>query len=728
MTPRGSVAGRAASSACLHCGLPAKGEYCCSGCYLARRLTGGAPAGDADDAAPSSRLLARVVLSAFLATGVMVFSLALYAPWLEWGEAGEWDGEAAQAIQGLARLAALALSAPVLLLIGAPLAEAVVQLRRWLSADALVLAGTLAAWGVSVWNTFVGTGHVYYETATLVLVLVGLGRWMDVRARERARRAAEARVPERVRAAARVEHGTETLVPPEELVVGDRVRVRPGETMPVDGVVLEGRSFADAADLTGESEPRSLAPGDPVLAGVRLVDGSLLVRATAAAGARVRDEIERCLNEALRSRPASVRLADRLAGFLLPVALTVAAGSAAWRWSDVGPEKALLDALCVVLIACPCALGIATPLAFWVALEEAWKRGVLVRGGEVLERLARARRAFLDKTGTLTHAELTLVSIETRAGLSKREALRVCTALEAGSEHPIGAAVREAWREQGAGPLPKVSAFRTLPGLGVEARIDERVARPEHAEPGTLWQLVRAPQAAPDASASAGGADAHTRTQLVRGDEPVAQLAFLARARPEARAVVRALERLGLAPTVLTGDGPGPAGALARELDVTVHAELLPADKVRAVRSEPRSLFVGDGLNDAAALAAADVGVSVARGSARALDAAAVNLLTPGLEELPGLVELARRAVRTARINLAWAVTYNALGIALAATGRLTPIFAAAAMVLSSAAVVLHSSRLARDASRPARAPGAPAEATDAPTAALSPRPRPSLG
>jgi len=677
------------------------------------------------------------VLSAFLATGVMVFSLSLYAPWLEWGPEKEWDSEAAQALQGLARLAALALSAPVLLLIGKPLAEAVFSLKRWLSADSLVLAGTFSAWTVSVWNTFRGEGHVYFETATIVLVLVGLGRWMDVRARERARRAAEHRIPERVREALRLDDDGEHLVPPTELAIGDRVRVRPGETAPIDGLILEGRSFVDTADLTGEDEPRSLGPGGRVLAGSRLVDGTLVLRATAVDGGRVRDEIEQCLAEALQSRPTSVRLADRLAGWLLPLALGISALSAALRWNVVGPEKALLDALCVVLIACPCALGIATPLAFWVALEETWKRGVLVRGGEVLERIASVTRVFLDKTGTLTHAALELRSVEPRAGWTAEDALRIAAALETGSEHPIGVALRTAWRDRSTVPAPRASDFRALPGVGVEARIT--------LEDGTaLWRLVRSTAPAPgdaspsDASpgdASPGdasrGRDGVTRVSLLREEETVAELALVAHARPEARAVLLALDRLGLAPTILTGDAQGPADALCRALDLSadggghalrIHAGLLPTDKVRHVREHPGALFVGDGLNDAAALAAADVGVSVESGSARALDAADVNLLRPGLDQLPFLIGLARRTVRTAHINLTWAVAYNAVGIGFAATGRLTPIFAAAAMVLSSAAVVLHSSRLARSTDAGEKQAPQPA------TTPLSPRPDPTLG
>lgn len=691
---------------CRHCGLPLRGEdaeggYCCTGCAVAHHLSGRSDEGRADP------LLARIVLSAFLSMGVMCFSQALY------GEAfggGSSDAEAARALEGLARLAALAFSTPVLLLLGLPLADAVWRTRRWLSADALVLAGALAAYGSSAWNTLFSAGAVHYETATVVLALFATGRWLDVRARERASRELVALIPECVRPVVRVGPRGEEEVDPASIARGDLVRLRPGDTVPVDGTVVEGRSFVDASALRGEEEPASVAAGERVLAGTSLVDGSLVVRAEAVGSERVRDAIERLLAGALASRPASIRVADRAAGALVPIVLALAAGTAAWRWDAVGPEQALLDALSVVLISCPCALGLATPLAFWTALGAAWKRGTLVRGGEALERLARVRRVFLDKTGTLTSGELELVAVETHGALDRGEALALAAALEQGSEHPIGRSLRRAARAAGLDAAP-VDGFERLPGVGVRGLVA-----------GEAWTLRRARAGDP------GHSPAASETRVVLAREPradaregtsVATFALRAELRPGAVEAVAALARL--APRVLTGDGEGPARAIAAQLGVPVEHSLLPHEKLARVEAAGRAgtLFVGDGLNDVAALAAADVGVAVAGASPRSLEVADAHLLAPDLRALPELLVLARAATRTARANLAWAFAYNLVGLSLAVSGRLTPVFAASAMVVSSVAVLLNTARVGRGLrALPVRRAGGAAEPAFAPAGA----------
>ncbi len=668
---------------CEHCGLPlarSGRRFCCSGCYVASHLLARGGEADAEgDGAPrrsSDRLLARLVLSAFLAMGVMVFSLSLY------GLEGRVSEDGAVALQGLTRLGALALSLPVLFLLGVPLVDAVVAMRRFLSADVLILAGTAAAWCVSLWNTFTDGPTVYYETATMVLVLVTLGRWLEVRARERARDRLTVLAADRSPDATRVERGAESSVAADELRVGDHVRVRPGEEVPVDGIVLEGRSFLDASSLTGEQTPTAVAVGDRALAGTRVLDGSLLLRAESVHGGRVRDEIERLLSEALAARPGLVRTADRAAAVFLPAVLVLALGAGAWRGARLGAEEGLLTGLSVLLIACPCALGLATPLAFWVALGEAWRRGVLVRGGDVLERLARTRHVFFDKAGTLTTGGMQLVAVGVEPGGDRSEALRLAAAPEQGSEHPIGRAVREAWRRATPeGRLPVVDDFRARPGIGVEGSVEGRAVRLRRAE---------------DEDARAA-----TETHVVLEDSAgkVATLRLAGELRTEAPAVLRELARRRLSCAVLTGDSEGPARALADELGVSVTPRLLPADKARRIAAAgPRgTLFVGDGLNDAVALAAADVGATVRGASPSSLESASVNLLRDGLGELPGLVDLARSAVWTARTNLLWAFGYNAIGLWWAATGRLSPVFAASAMVVSSLLVVLNSARLAGD-------------------------------
>ncbi|MFT7487424.1 MAG: heavy metal translocating P-type ATPase [Candidatus Paceibacteria bacterium] len=662
---------------CAYCDLPTKplkqGDrnrtsqaFCCSGCCLAFHLSASGVANSAD------KMLSRVLLSAMLSMAVMMLSLSMYGALF--GDESDFDGETAAAFQGLLRLAAMFVSAPVLVLLGLPLAETVLRMKRWLSADALIVMGTGAAWIVSSWNTLFTEGEVYFDTATMVLVLVSLGRWLDLRAKERAREALQVLLPDREGAVCILNDGQEGQRRAEDLRVGDLLRLRPGDVVPVDGRVIQGSSFVDASSLTGESEPRSVVVGDPVLAGSSLVDGQLDVMSTAVGAERVCEEVERLLLEALRAPAPSVQVADRVAGALIPMVFVLAAGTALWHWPRSGPEAALLAALSVVLIACPCSLGIATPLAFWNALGEAWKHGVLVRGGAVLEQLAGARRMWLDKTGTLTDGEFELTDIQTCAELNAEQALEYAANLELYSEHPIGRSLRRAHRVMApfppCAPIP-ISEFRVLPGVGVQARME-----------GALWSLRKA--------GLEGG------IHLLREGVLQAEFSLQAQQRPEAAAVIAELRAMGLDLFILTGDGTGPAQRIADELGLEVKANLMPADKVAWIKRESPedSIFVGDGLNDAAALASAAVGITVAGSAARSMDAAPVNLLRPGLGSLPGLLRLARRARSVARWNLAWAFGYNAVGLVLAVGGHLPPVLAAAAMVASSVTVVLHSSRL----------------------------------
>ncbi len=670
--------------ACTHCGLPlsirskkksADGAFCCTGCYIAWHLTGKELEGKSD------RLLARIVLSAFLSMGVMVCSLALYGKFIESGGGAELDSDAAEAMQGVLRLGSLALATPIVFLLGVPHVQAILSLRKFLSADALVLAGTLSAWAVSLWNTLFSSGDVYFETASLVLVLYTLGKWMDARARDRAH-ARIASMTEDEEPALRIVGDREERVAIDELKADDTIRVGPGEPIPVDGVVIAGIAEIDASRLTGEELSQSVGILDRVLAGSRVRDGELTVRARAVLGARVRDEMDRLLESALLRRAPLMRIADRAAGILLPIVLLVALLTAVYHWPDSGPERALMYALSVVLISCPCALGIATPLAVWTALGEAWKRGILVRSGDVFERLARNRRVLFDKTGTLTTGAMILTEIRFFGETSEAESLALAAALEAETEHPIGRAILSAWRERAFEPsidqLQTVDDLQVLPGVGITGRVD--------------GQPIRLCRASLDAKRS----ESTTTVVLERDSNAIAEFDFRAEPRASAREALSRLTLRGLSPEILTGDAAGPAEALARELKVPVQAELLPAQKVAAIREAgPEGvLFVGDGINDAAALATADVGASVSGASTASLEAAEVHLLRSDLSAIPDLLDLSRRTVSTARWNLFWAFAYNAIGLYFAATGRLTPVFAASAMVVSSGFVVLNSLRL----------------------------------
>jgi heavy metal translocating P-type ATPase len=681
---------------CAHCGTPLVGAraradgrahadrraqdlYCCAGCRVASALSGSALEGGAD------RPLGRLMLAGALAMGVMVFSLSLYGERL-WGVAS--DGLAAEqesAVRGLLRAAALLLSLPVVLLVGVPIADAVVRSRRWLSADGLILVGVTAALALSVWNTLRGSGDVYFDTATAVLVLVAAGRWLEARARTRARERLSALLPHSEPLALRLDASgfDEVEVDAALLQPGDLVRVRPGAVVPVDGLVVEGCAFVDTAVLTGEQQPSAARPGVRVLAGSIALDGALLVRAESTGVARLRARFARLLDEGLRGRSRLVRLADRVATWLLPVVVALGGGTFAWRAPQVGAEQGLMDALSVVLIACPCALGLATPLVMTFALSEAWRRGVLVRGAEPLERIARARRIAFDKTGTLTSGAFVLERVQVLDGGTPAHALSLAAALERSSEHPVARALVRAAAGGPADRVPhapplEVVDFEVLPGRGVRGSIH-----------GSDYELVTDPE-------SVG---ASTTVVLRRADVSLARFELRGELRPEARAVVRELQALGLAARVLTGDALGPAQELAAATGLSVEHALTPEQKLMRVRelsAESDLIYVGDGLNDSGALAAAGVGISMSQGVARSLEAAHVHLVRPGLAELPDLVRLARRALSAARLNLAWAFVYNGCGLWFAATGRLSPVFAASAMVSSSLFVAWNASRVGR--------------------------------
>ena len=640
-------------------------------------------AGDDDDegGGAAGRLLARLVFAAFLSMGVMVFSLSLYGEgWARSMGAGE--GEGIEALRGLGMLGAGLLSVPIFLLLGVPLLEAVVRMRRWLSSEALILLGVLASLTISFWNMARGEGHVYFETASFVLVLVTLGRWLEASAKEKASAQLRALLPTRVDPVARLVGDGEESIDPGEVRPGDRIRARPGEVVPVDGVVIEGRALVDASPLTGEAEPRPVGPGDEVVAGSIPTDGSLVLEVTAVGRDRILARVDELLAESLRGRGRLARVADRFAAVLLPFVLAACAGTVAWHWSAEGPERALLAGLSVVLIACPCALGIATPLALWLAMGEAWRRGALVRGAEVLEDLARAKHIWLDKTGTLTEGELDVIAVELLAAgreLGEAGVIALAATLEEGSEHPVGRAIRRHSRKSRGACAPghRIEEFRVLAGRGVEGRVDGRDVR-----------LTRF-----DGEAGNAAGSGPTRVLLEVDGTPHAIFSLRSRPRPEAERVLAELRSLGFEPRVLTGDGPGPAALLAAELGVEVRASCSPEDK-RDVVSAPGTIFVGDGWNDSPALAAASVGISVEGGVGRSLERASVNLLRPGLDALPELIRLARRASGIARWNLAWASAYNAIGLALAIQGKLTPVVAAAIMVVSSTVVVLQARRV----------------------------------
>jgi Cu+-exporting ATPase len=539
--------------------------------------------------------------------------------------------------------------------------------------------------------------HLYFEAGAVILALILLGKHLEEGAKGRASEAIRKLLALRPKTARLVQDGEEKEIPAEALIPGDLVRVLPGERIPADGVVVEGKSHVDESMLTGEPIPKAKGPGDQVVGGTVNGEGALLVRVSRAGEATVLAQMARMVEEAQGHKPKAQELADRIAAVFVPVALGIALFTfLLWLFLGPGLAHAFVAALSVLLIACPCALGLATPTAIAVATGRAAQMGLIFRKGTALEALARADTVALDKTGTLTLGRPTLVQV-LPLGLSREEALRLAAALERNSEHPIARAVLEAAKDL---PLPQAQEVHSLPGEGVEGRVEGR--RLHLGGPALMARLgVPLPK-----EAQALPEEGYTPLYLAEEGRLLAAFAVSDPPRPEAQEAVAALKALGLRPILLTGDHEAPAQRVAEALGIPeVQAGLRPEGKVEALRrlqeSGRKVLFVGDGINDAAALAQADVGLAMGSGTDIALEAGDVVLLKPDLRGVPEAILLARKTLRTIYLNFFWAYAYNALLIPVAAgalypfTGLLlNPMLAALAMSLSSLFVVGNSLRL----------------------------------
>ncbi|MGA4839063.1 heavy metal translocating P-type ATPase [Streptomyces sp. G45] len=541
-----------------------------------------------------------------------------------------------------------------------------------------------------------GTAHVYLEAAVGVPLSVLAGRFLEARARGATgaalRSLAELAAKD---VAVRGADGAERRVPVAELRVGQEFTVRPGERVATDGVVVSGGSALDLSLVTGESEPVDAGPGDAVVGGAVNAGGLLVVRATAVGADTQLARITRMVTDAQAGKARAQRLADAAAGVFVPVVLTLAVTVLGfWLGAGADPEAAVTAAVATLVVACPCALGLATPTALLAATGRGAQLGVLVSGPRALETLRHVDTVVLDKTGTLTTGRMTVTDVTAaEGGLGAETVVRLAGAVERGSEHPLGRALT-AYAEQAApdgSPLPDVTGFRATPGHGVRGTVaghDVEVCVPGDALTGALAKAVEAAEAA-----------ARTAV-LVRVDGvDQAVVAVGDVLRPGSFRAVDRLRRLGVEPVLATGDRPATAHAVAAELGITeVHARCTPegkADLVRRLRQEGRRVAVlGDGVNDAAALARADLGIAMGCGTDAAIGAADVTLVGSDVGAAAVAVRLARRTLATIRANLVWAFGYNALAVPLAAVGRLGPMTAAVAMSASSLLVVANSLRL----------------------------------
>jgi P-type Cu+ transporter len=574
--------------------------------------------------------------------------------------------------------------------------------------DTLVSLGTLAAWGWSVSALLAarpgdpapgepGGAHLYFEVAAIIVVLILFGRWLEQRARSRSGQALR-RLAELGSGTAMVlRDGAEVPVPVEQVAVGDRFVVRPGQKLATDGVVEEGRSSIDRSLLTGESVPVEAGPGDEVTGATVNLEGRLVVRATRVGADTALAQIVRLVEAAQGSKAPVQRLADRVAGVFVPVVLAIAALTfAGWLATGHTAAEAVSAAVAVLIVACPCSLGLATPTAVMAGTGRGAQLGILIRGAEVLERAGRVTTALLDKTGTLTQGRMALVEVAADDGVDPAELLALVASLEDASEHPVARAVAEGAKERGLARSP-VETFTSLPGQGVAGRVGGRelLVGSTGLLAGRGWVVPGQVQAAVDAARAAG------RTAVVAGWDGRARgmLAVADQVKPRARAAVERLRELGLETVMLTGDHQATAATVADELGVDgFAAELSPDGKAAEVRRRQQAgqvvAMAGDGVNDAPALAQADVGVALGGGTDVAVEASDLTLVGGDPGGVADAVALSRETYATIKQNLFWAFAYNVAAIPLAALGRLHPMVAAAAMSLSSVFVVSCSLQL----------------------------------
>jgi P-type Cu+ transporter len=657
---------------------------------------------DADDA-PVRSLRQRLTISALLAVPVILLAMAPALQFTDW----QW--------------ASLTLAAPVLVWGAWPFHLAAYKNLRLGAAtmDTLVSLGTIAAFGWSLYALFFGTagepgmrhpftftiertpgaGNIYLEVAAGVTVFILAGRYFEARSKRRAGAALRALLEMGAKDVAVLRDGREERVPVERLTVGDRFVVRPGEKIATDGIVVEGSSAVDASMLTGESVPVEVGAGDPVVGATVNVGGRLLVEATRVGAHTQLAQMARLVEEAQNGKAQVQRLADRISGIFVPIVITLAIATLGfWLGTGGSVAAAFTAAVAVLIIACPCALGLATPTALLVGTGRGAQLGILIKGPEVLESTRRIDTIVLDKTGTVTTGKMTLTDVVTADGQDTDEVLRLAGALEDSSEHPIAQAIAKG-AVQKIGTLPPVEDFANVEGLGVQGMVDGHAVLVGRTRLLDEWaqhlpvdlERAKATAEAEGKTAVAVGWDGQARAILIVADT----------IKDTSAQAISELTSLGLRPVLLTGDNESVARTIAAEAGIDdVIAEVLPADKVDVIKrlqAEGRTVaMVGDGVNDAAALAQADLGLAMGTGTDVAIEAADLTLVRGDLRAAADAIRLSRRTLKTIKGNLFWAFAYNVAALPLAATGLLNPMLAGAAMAFSSVFVVSNSLRLRR--------------------------------
>ncbi len=630
--------------------------------------------------------------------GVMVLHDMIVGTGIYARELFGWATPESQPLVDFFQVMMLVTSIPVLLLLGLPILRAgfASLLRGQPNLHTLITIGTFSAFGLSVYHLIIGHGGLYFDTATMLIFLVSVGRWLEMQAHKSSNKAVMKLLEQIPDTATVVTNEADKEVSVSDLKPGMRLRVRPGARFPVDGLIASGEGDVDESLLTGEPRPASHREGDSVKAGTINLDGSFEVIATAVGESTMAGQIGRLLHEALWARSPLERLVDKLSAWMTPIALTLAA-IAFLIWNAIsGFEQGLLVALSVLLIACPCALGLATPLTLWLSLERAAESGAILRSTASLERLAKVEKVFFDKTGTLSQLPMKVQGVFSNSA----KFLQIVASVENGSEHPLAKAIVEYAKSQGI-ELIKPESFKSLPALGVVGRLpiaNDRSMIPSLQSPiyiGSARLMSAEGLTMPEEMSKQAEEWRETGLVIVYAgwDGQVVGVVGLGETiRAEAKEVMTQLQSRGLELGVLTGDESSAGERWQRTLGVPVQAALMPDEKMR--RLSQNAAMVGDGINDGPALAAATVGLAMNHGTDVARTAADIVLMRDDLKMVPWLIDLSRESMKRVRQNLGWAVVYNLVGVALAMAGLLQPVFSAFAMVASSIFVTSNAMKM----------------------------------